>query len=131
VSARLSNGILLDTVTFVEYLQGTLPPSVRQTIDQAQRRCLSVITPWEIHLKKALRDRIRPVDITAAIGKMGLEVRTILPDHLWFLWRMPEFAEHKDPFDRLLVAQACCHHLTVITSDRRFILYERLSLIQY
>jgi PIN domain nuclease of toxin-antitoxin system len=127
----VSDGILLDTVTFVEYLQGSLPPFVRQTIDQAQRRCLSVVTPWEIHRKKILRDRIRPVDITAAIERMGLEVRTILLDHLWFLWRMPQFEEHRDPFDRLLVAQACCHNLTVITSDRRFILYEQLSLIQY
>ncbi len=89
------------------------------------------MTPWEIHRKKILRDRIRPVDITAAIERMGLEVRTILLDHLWFLWRMPQFEEHRDPFDRLLVAQACCHNLTVITSDRRFILYEQLSLIQY
>jgi hypothetical protein len=38
----VSDGILLDTVTFVEYLQGSLPPFVRQTIDQAQRRFLSV-----------------------------------------------------------------------------------------
>ena len=127
----MSEGVLLDTVTFVEYLQGTVPASIRQTIDQSERRCLSVVTPWEIQMKRVLRDRIRPVDITMAIEKMGIEVRTILLEHLWFLWQMPQFAEHKDPFDRLLIAQACSHNLTVITRDRRFSLYPRLLLIEY
>jgi PIN domain nuclease of toxin-antitoxin system len=127
----MSEGVLLDTVTFVEYLQGTAPVSIRQIIDQAERRYLSVVTPWEIQMKKALRDRIRPVDISLAIEQMGLEVRTILLDHLWFLWLMPQFPQHRDPFDRLLIAQACSHNLTVITRDRRFSLYPRLLLIEY
>jgi PIN domain nuclease of toxin-antitoxin system len=127
----MSEGVLLDTVTFVEYLQGSLPPAPRQTIDQAERRCISVVTPWEIQLKKVLRDRIRPVDITVAIQQMGLEVKTILLEHLWFLWQMPLYDEHRDPFDRLLIAQACTHELTLITRDRRFSLYPRLSLIEY
>ena len=127
----MSEGVLLDTVTFVEYLQGTLPGSIRQTIEQTERRSLSVITPWEIQMKRTLRDRIRPVDIKTAIDKIGLDIRTILLDHLWFLWHMPHFPEHRDPFDRILIAQACSHNLTVITRDRRFSLYPRLSLIEY
>lgn len=127
----MSEGVLLDTVTFIEFLQGTLPASIRQTIEKSNRRFLSVITPWEIQLKKVLRDRIRPVDITLAIERMGLEIRTVLLDHLWWLWRMPEFPEHRDPFDRLLIAQAYTHNLTVITSDRRFSLYPQLLLLTY
>ena len=127
----MGEGILLDTITFVEFLQGTLPEAIRRTIEQSDRRFLSVITPWEIHLKKALRERIRPVDITLAVEKIRLEIRTILLDHLWFLWQMPEFPEHRDPFDRLLIAQACTQGLTIITSDRRFSLYPQLSLLQY
>ncbi len=72
----MSEGVLLDTVTFVEYLQGTVPASIRQVIHQSQRRHLSVVTPWEIQIKRSLRERIRPVDIAMAIEKMGLEVRT-------------------------------------------------------
>ncbi|MBV8809499.1 MAG: type II toxin-antitoxin system VapC family toxin [Acidobacteriaceae bacterium] len=127
----MSKGILLDTVAFVEFLQGTLPARIRQTIERADRRFLSVITPWEILLKRDLRDRIRPVDIDLALEKIGLEIRTILIEHLWFLWHLPEFPDHRDPFDRLLIAQACTHNLTLITSDRRFSLYPRLSLIEY
>ena len=127
----MSEGILLDTVTFVEFLQGTLPTSIRQIIEQPRRRFLSVITPWEIQMKKALRERISPRDITAAIEQMGLEIRTVLLDHLWFLWHMPEVPEHRDPFDRLLIAQACTHGLTIVTRDRRFSLYPQLSLIEY
>jgi len=127
----VSKGLLLDTVTFVDFLQGTLSVSVRQTVEQSHRRFLSVITPWEIQMKKVLRDRIRPVDITAAIEQMGLEIRTILLEHLWLLWHMPEMPEHRDPFDRLLIAQACVHDLTIITRDRRFSLYPQLSLIEY
>lgn len=127
----MSKGILLDTVTFVEFLRGSLPASIRQTIEQSDRRYLSVITPWEIHLKKALRDRIRPVDITTAIETIGLEVRTILLEDLWLLRQMPEVPNHRDPFDRLLIAQAVTHGLTVVTSDQRFSLYHRLQLIEY
>lgn len=127
----MSEGVLLDTVTFVEFLQGTLPTPIRQTIETSNRRFLSVITPWEIQLKKVLRDRIRPVDITLAIERVGLEIRTVLLDHLWCLWRMPELAEHREPFDRLLIAQAYTHNLTVITRDRRFSLYPQLSLLAY
>ena len=69
----MSEGILPDTVTFVEHLQGTLPVSVQQTIEQAPRRFLSVTTPWEIHMRKVLRERIRPMAITAAIEQIGLK----------------------------------------------------------
>jgi PIN domain nuclease of toxin-antitoxin system len=127
----MSRGVLLDTVTFVEFLQGSLPAPVRQTIERSDRRYLSVITPWEIHLKKALRDRIRPVDITIAIERIGLEVRTILLEDLWILGQLPEVQSHRDPFDRMLIAQAITHELTVVTSDRRFSLYARLPLIEY
>jgi len=127
----MSRGVLLDTVTFVEFLQGSLPAPVRQTIERSERRYLSVITPWEIHLKKALRDRIRPVDITMAIERIGLEVRTILLEDLWLLGQLFEVEGHRDPFDRMLVAQAITHELTVVTSDRRFSLYPGLPLIEY
>jgi PIN domain nuclease of toxin-antitoxin system len=127
----MADHVILDTVTFVEFLQGSLPKRIRQRIEGADRCFISVITPWEIQLKKALRDRIRPLDITVAIERMGLGVKTILMDHLWFLWHMPQPEEHKDPFDRLLIAQACTHDLTVITSDRRFALYPDLSLLEY
>jgi PIN domain nuclease of toxin-antitoxin system len=127
----MNKDLLLDTVTFVEFLQGTLPISIRQMIEQPRRRFLSVITPWEIQMKRALRERIRPRDITTAIEQMGLEIRTILLDHLWFLWYLPEVPEHRDPFDRLLIAQACTHELTIVTKDRRFALYPQLSLIEY
>lgn len=127
----MSENLLLDTVTFVEFLQGTLPASIRLLVEQSHRRFLSVITPWEIQMKRVLRERIRPMDVTAAIEQMGLEIRTVLLDHLWLLWQMPEFPEHCDPFDRLLIAQALTHDLTVITRDRRFALYPQLVLIEY
>ena len=83
-------------------------------------------------MKQALRDRIRPVDIVSAIEKMGLEIRTILLDHpLVSCGRWPQYPEHRDPFDRLLIAQACSHNLTIITRDRRFSLYRSLALIEY
>ncbi len=82
-------------------------------------------------MKKALRERIRPVDITAAIEQIGLEIQTVLLHHLWILWRIPEIQEHRNPFDWLLIAQAYTHDLTIITRDRRFALYPQLSLIEY
>ena len=127
----MSDGILLDTVTFIDYLQGSLPDSIRQMVEKADRRYLSVVTPWEIQLKKVLRERTRPVDLTQAIQNMGLEIRTVLLEHIWFLRQLPEVAEHLDPFDRLLIAQACLQDLTLITRDRRFVLYPRLLLVTY
>lgn len=127
----MSKGILLDTVTFVDFLRGSLRASIRKSIEESDRRYLSVVTPWEIHLKKALRDRIRPVDITTAMERIGLEVRTILLEDLWLLGQLPEVHGHRDPFDRMLIAQAITHGLTIVSSDRRFSLYPLLTLIEY
>jgi PIN domain nuclease of toxin-antitoxin system len=71
------------------------------------------------------------VDIITAIERIGLEVRTILLEDVWLLGHLPEVQDHRDPFDRLLIAQAMTHGLTLITSDRRFSLYPRLPLIEY
>jgi len=124
-------GILLDTVTFLDFLSGNVPGTVRRTIVETENRFLSVITPWEIALKRQLRERIQPADIATGVSDMGLRLKSVLIDHIWSLTHLPQFEEHRDPFDRLLIAQAYTHKLLLITTDRRFSLYPHLKLLTY
>lgn len=127
----MSEGILLDTITFVENLQGALPSSVRQTVDQSNRRFLSVITPWEIHLKKYSATASARLTSTLRSRASALRSGQFCSIIFGFCGKCPRCPSIGDPFDRLLIAQACTHSLTIITSDRRFSLYPQLSLIAY
>jgi PIN domain nuclease of toxin-antitoxin system len=42
---------------------------------------------------------------------------------------MPDFADHRDPFDRLLIAQAISEDLTMVSADTRFEKYKKLRVL--
>jgi len=52
----------------------------------------------------------------------GLSVLGLAPDHGLGVADLP--MHHRDPFDRLLIAQARCEGLTIVTADRRFTDYD-------
>ncbi len=78
----------------------------------------SVCSIWEIAIKTSLGRK--EFDIDAAVLRSGLLANgykelSIFSSHVLFVPRLP--AIHKDPFDRLLVAQAMLENLTLLTSD--------------
>ncbi len=124
-----SSGVLLDTCALIHGMAGTLPNRAKAAIKNAEERYVSVIAPLEIQLKRSLAKELSPQLITMAIHEMALHVQPIHLAHIWRLGTLPHFSDHRDPFDRLLIAQAYSHNLAVVTNDRQFLRYPDLDVI--
>jgi PIN domain nuclease of toxin-antitoxin system len=56
----------------------------------------------------------------------GFELLQLTNEHIFTYKELPLYAEHKDPFDRFLIAVAMKENLTILTSDAKFQLYTSL-----
>lgn len=114
--------LLLDACTFLWTLKGepVLPDRVARLIrDPDHEVFLSAVSAWEIAQKYALRrlslpeppDRMIPFERDArGIASLPIDEESVLhASRLPFL--------HRDPFDRMLVAQAIVHGMTIVTPD--------------
>jgi PIN domain nuclease of toxin-antitoxin system len=100
-----------------------LPPRVAAALrDPANDVVVSAVSTWEIAIKAALKK------LDAEVGEVVNEIRTagfdelaVTLDHTVQLRTLPP--HHRDPFDRLLVAQALVEGLTLVTHDPVFVEY--------
>lgn len=87
---------------------------------------MSAVSAWEIAVKYDLGDlrlHTEPVSfVPEVIRGMGMQVLDITPVHAIEAGRLPH--HHRDPFDRMLIAQANVEGMTLLTSDRIFGRYE-------
>lgn len=110
---------LLDTHAILWYVGADpdFPQKLREEIDSSE--CFySMASLWEIAIKQSLGRLNRNIAIPdlAAICRMaGFHPLPLLPKHLERIKSLPDI--HRDPFDRLLVAQALEENLAVITRD--------------
>ncbi len=120
---------LLDTSVVIRWIAGKpLPKAVERMLAKPDTECvISIVTGWEIILKPKLG--LSPQDFDAAISEMGAALLPIRFRHLNELFRLPYLDDHKDPFDRMLVAQALAEELPIVSSDSRFPSYKRLKVI--
>jgi PIN domain nuclease of toxin-antitoxin system len=87
--------------------------------DSGNPLLLSAVTFWEISIKVALKkltlsSPFRPW-INQAIADLGMSILPITVDHADAQIALP--MHHRDPFDRLLVAQARIENLPIVSSD--------------
>jgi PIN domain nuclease of toxin-antitoxin system len=68
-------------------------------------------------------------DLVAGIARMGAQLLPITFAHLTELLALPLFPDHRDPFDRLLIAQAISEGLRMVSNDTRFSDYKKLRLL--
>jgi len=120
--------LLLDTHAFLWFIMGSANLSVnaRALIENpANERQLSVVCLWEIAIKTSLGKLTisAPFDelIPAQLMLNGIDVLNIKVDHLSTLTSLP--FHHRDPFDRLIIAQAIVEKLPVISIDGVFDTY--------
>ena len=120
--------LLLDTHAFLWFIMGSANLSVnaRALIENpANERLLSVASLWEIAIKTSLGKLAlsAPFDelIPAQLKLNGIDLLNIKVDHLSTLTTLP--FHHRDPFDRLIIAQAIVEKLTVISLDGAFDTY--------
>jgi PIN domain nuclease of toxin-antitoxin system len=122
-------GDLLDTHVFIRVLVGSpLPRPVERALEKAGSECyVSIVSAWEIVMKPQLR--LTMSDVEVGIAALGAQVLPIRFSHLAALSELPMFEHHRDPFDRLLIAQAISEGLRMVSSDARFPDYKKLRLL--
>ena len=120
--------ILLDTHTFLWFIAGDpqLDAYARQLVEEADNeRYLSVVSVWEITIKSSLGRLTVPTPPTTLIREHvwanAIDLLAITPEHFDTLHTLPY--HHKDPFDRLLIAQAMQEEMLLVTKDRAFSSY--------
>jgi PIN domain nuclease of toxin-antitoxin system len=116
--------LLLDTQVVLWQLQGsrTVSAQARGAIERASELAFSVVSFAEIGVKAAIGKLAVPADLHDHVLRSGLSIIGLAPDHGLFVARLP--LHHRDPFDRLLIAQARIEGLTVVTADPRFADYD-------
>ena len=82
---------------------------------------VSVVSAWEIAMKKALGKLEAPDNLKQMIGDAGFTLMPINYEHVWEVKDLPFY--HDDPFDRLLVTQAKLEYLMLVTRDSRMRTY--------
>jgi PIN domain nuclease of toxin-antitoxin system len=125
--------VLLDTVTFVRVYESglrPLPVKARRALQESQL-FLSTISLVEIAIKCTLSRSLHfPHEaVQEAIHDMRLTVLSYTPAQAHRLFALPLVEDHRDPFDRMLIAAAIEEELPIVTSDRQFSRYRSLQVI--
>jgi PIN domain nuclease of toxin-antitoxin system len=113
--------VLLDTHTILWWLADdpALSPTARATIGAGSNEVLvSSASVWEIAIKRSLGKLSAPAGLLEAISEDGLVFLAVTPWHAWRAGDLPW--HHRDPFDRLLAAQALSEGIPLLTADPRF-----------
>lgn len=116
--------LLVDSHVALWWLEDNpnLGPKCRQLIQEADEAYFSVVTPWELGIKRALGKIAIPDDISDTLSASGFLPLAISVAHAEAAPVLP--AHHRDPFDRMLVAQAQLEALTLVTADTDLDSYE-------
>jgi PIN domain nuclease of toxin-antitoxin system len=119
----LPDQLLLDTHAFIWWRENNprLNASARERIGTAVVVFVSVASAWEAAIKVALGKLKLPERFEAGVEAAGFEKLPIAFGHAEAIATLAH--HHSDPFDRMIVAQALCERLTVVTHDRRFARY--------
>jgi len=110
--------LLVDAHTLLWWLDdpALLSEAARSAIRDARNEVLvSAATIWEIVIKQALGKLKAPDDLEVAISSCRFATLPITVPHALAVRGLP--AIHRDPFDRMLVAQAMAEHLQIVTRD--------------
>ncbi len=121
---------LLDTHILLWFLENDskLSNQVREVITNSENLIfVSAISAWKISIKQSLGKLIAPSNLEDALRFSRLEVLAITLVHGIKVADLPMY--HKDPFDRMLIAQALVEGLTIITVDEKFKFYDVPLLI--
>lgn len=99
-----------------------LSVDAEQAIEQASQLLVSVVSFAEIGVKVAVGKLSVRGDLHAEVIRTGMRTLPLTPQHGLAIADLP--LHHRDPFDRLLIAQARTEDLTVLTADPRIRQYD-------
>jgi PIN domain nuclease of toxin-antitoxin system len=119
--------LLLDTQLLL-WIAGEpqrVPRTARALFDTSDNDFLfSAASVWEVAIKRGLRSRnfnIEPDELRDGLLENGLREISITSEHAIAVCSLP--LVHKDPFDRILLAQAIVEEILLVTTDLQMIQY--------
>jgi PIN domain nuclease of toxin-antitoxin system len=118
--------VLLDTHTLLWALtdESKLSERVRKLLPKAET-WFSVASLWEIVIKAQIGKRPLPRPtgpfVISKLALNGVQILQVTPDHVLRIESLPDY--HRDPFDRMLIAQSLEEKLPLVTADRVFARY--------
>jgi PIN domain nuclease of toxin-antitoxin system len=117
---------LLDTHTLIWFLENDaqLPASTRNLIEETPTIFISIASLWEIAIKAnigKLTLSFAFTDIATQLSNLSITQLPITFNDLETYLSLP--LHHRDPFDRILIAQAMNHSLTLIRNDSQMDAY--------
>jgi PIN domain nuclease of toxin-antitoxin system len=116
--------LLLDTHALLALLSSDypIPPDAQTAMERADAELLaSAVNVWEIAIKRSVGKLTAPEDLIERVDEAGAEMLSITARHAHAVAGLP--FHHRDPFDRLLIAQAKLEGCAVVTKDPAFAAY--------
>ena len=116
--------ILLDTHLLLWWLEASplLPARARELVSNPENTVfVSAVSLWEIWLKQSLGKLRLPLNFTERLAAESFESLPLLASHPRQVSLLPWL--HRDPFDRMLVAQAQVEKLVLLTADEALTAY--------
>lgn len=116
--------LLQDTHTLIWFLEGDsqLSQTARSVIENAENtNFVSIATFWEIAIKSSLgklETKTPLSNLKRLVLDNGIEILPITIEHTLLVGELP--FHHRDPFDRLLIAQAKLENMPVLSKDEHF-----------
>ena len=110
--------LLLDTHTFLWWLSNPASLSLNARVaveDPANRILVSTVVLWEIAIKRAIGKLTANVNLETAVQDAGFVYLPISEAHIAATESLP--LHHRDPFDRMLIAQTTVENATLLTRD--------------
>jgi PIN domain nuclease of toxin-antitoxin system len=111
-------GLLLDTSILIWWLAATdrLPREIARRIDTgADAIAVSTVSAWEIEAKRGAGKLECPDDLEEQLREADFNILPLALRHALAAGRLPD--HHDDPFDRLLIGQAVCERLTLVSRN--------------
>jgi PIN domain nuclease of toxin-antitoxin system len=121
--------LIVDTQAFLWFIMGDnhLTPRWRTAIEsKSNQTYVSIASLWEIAIK--LSNQKLEIDmsfdelIEFQVERNGFVLLPIFPHHLKPLTHLPH--HHRDPFDRIIIAQAQTEKFPIVTTDSQFKRYD-------
>jgi len=112
--------LLLDTHTLLWWLDdpNQIAAPAREAVAEGENEVyVSAASAWEVAIKSALGKLSAPDDLEGAMESAGFAALPITVRHALAVRTLPDV--HRDPFDRILAAQAKVEGLTLVTRDAR------------
>lgn len=119
--------VLLDTHVFLWSVgvSSRLTPAARAAVEGADEVYVSAVSIWEAAIKTGTgKLQVDMSRLNAAVDASGFLELYVTAEHAAFVAELPH--HHRDPFDRLLIAQAMTEPLVLLTADSALLPYSEL-----